>query len=547
MTFWKSMGFGLGGLAAFFGRGPLAASYTRGTQYATDVYLQAWGVVFALMGIIGVNAFFMWMEWRGMQTMLMLLSFVVGMFYLFTPKIAVPLAGVGAAIRAGEEGDQANVWLVRDGFKDLVNNAGVVFFWIGVYILATIIVPFGMYMTFALLLHIPLVLMVALLMTGKVKVNPEVYEWAWKSLIALLVVGALTVLVFRENLGPWWVKHTANQASRVEATQQSEAIRQIDKMHAAWLEKHVRTEKGQRVITVKDAETGKMKVVDAAPYIVRKQKEREEALKALAPNSVEDGTASPGKAADGPPPFMSDPMGWTSWEVANEPRYFWGLVIGHILGIWLIKWLWGKRTTDATTVGKNVTTTKVVTPSSGSGMGTLFLVVLLGIAGYMLWDHPTVVKAMGRDAHGVYTKTVVLPSMTELNREKFTAQFNYVNAQVPLAQSMWHGREVTITPESFITAEKGVHVTLAFGEGNGSLDLALSGGKCALVSNLVPYVCEGTWRTERAGSPIGGYFRGEWNTQGTNMLLMMYKEDYRVEKGDALATILFLNKVKDVR
>ncbi len=547
MGFWKSAGIGLGVLAAFFGRGPLGASYKRGIQYATDVHIEAWRVVFILMGIIGVNALFMWMELRGMQTMLVLLSFGVGIFYLSLPKIAVPLAGVGAAIRAGEEGDQANVWLVRDGLKDLVNNAGVVFFWLGVYILATIIVPMGMYFILFITLHVPLVLILALLMSGKVPINPQIYDTAWKVLWALVICGGLTVLVFRENLGPWWVKHTANQASRVEATQQSEAIRQIDKMHAAWLEKHVRTEKGQRVITVKDAETGKMKVVDAAPYIVKKQKERDEALKALAPNSVVDGTASPGKAADGPPPFMSDPMGWTSWEVANEPRYFWGLVIGHILGIWLIKWLWGKRTTDAITVGKNVTTTKVVTTSSGSGMGTLFLLVLLGIAGYMLRDHPTVVKAMGRDAHGVYTKTVVLPSMTELNRGQFVAQFNYVNAQVPLAQSMWHGREVTITPESFITAEKGVHVTLAFGEGNGSLDLALSGGKCALVSNLVPYVCEGTWRTERAGSPLGGYFRGEWNTQGTNILLTMYKEDYRVERGDAIATILFLNKVKDVR
>ena len=227
-----------------------------------------------------------------------------------------------------------------------------------------------------------------------------------------------------------------------------------------------------------------------------------------------------------------------------------GLVVLHLVlaapFIALLS-LFGVKISKKDDTAEKKTTTKATESSDWSGAKKLLVVAALGVGGYMAWNSQTVVEMTGRDGSDVYTPTVILPSMTELNRANFTAEFKHLNAHIDLPQRLWHGKSIDITHDASITLKDGVDVMLAFGEGNRGLDMYLTEAKCAPVSNRVPYVCEGMWRTKQGSSPLQGYFRGAWNTQGTIFLVKLYKEDHKVENAYAIAEVMFINRPKDVR
>jgi hypothetical protein len=511
----------IGGIAAFFGRRIIGAHYDRGIQYLTDLWIRVFGAGLILLSIIALNALFMLMHAPSAQAVLLLVSILVGIYYVFTPAIAIPLSGLGAAIRAGEPGDQVNIWLARDGVRDFANNVGIVFFWFGAYILATIVIPFGAAFKLFLFLHIIIVLLLLLLMSGKVDVDPDIYKKLWKALILVLIGGVLVVAIFQEQLGPWWEEQSAKGAARKDAQQRIQAIEQIDEAEVAWLEKHVRIVDGKRIITVQDAQTGAPKTVSAEPYIKQRHTQRNAEIAALR----------------------------SEQSASSVTTDIGGFVTGNIVWILLfagagLGWYAFKKKSGVTMVTDPKT--KKVTRTGTSG-GTIALLAALAGGGYYGWNNPTISETvggwLGLDGSSIVTNAVVLPSMSELNRADFTARFDHTNKHIDLPQRMWDKKLADITTDCSISLSGGVKCMLAFGEGNRTLDLYLAESTCAKGGVRVPYACEGKWRT----GELEGYFQGAWNMQGTVFHVRLCKEDWRKPKCSAIATIGLNNQPKDNR
>lgn len=340
MSFWKKAGLGLGGIIAFLGRGVINAHYQRGVQYATDAYIRyVGGALLAAIVALLLNFVFVVFRMHGAQTVLAILLFPVSLYYLFAPKIAIPLTALASGNIAGAEGDQANIWLIRDGVKKIASMAGIVLFWIEVYIFATMATPFDLYPEFFWVLHIFIVAMLAALMTGKVEISPKFYDKAFWTTAGLLVAGVLVVLMFREQLGPWWTKHTASNTSRIIAEKNSESIRKADEKTAEWIAKHVHIdeETGRQVIIVDG------KAVDAKPYIQKMEQHRDEIIQYVTSSASKTDAQKEKSPSTG---LMGE---WDKFYQlkTTDPTLFWViLIIAHIPLIWLIKWAWGKRNAD---------------------------------------------------------------------------------------------------------------------------------------------------------------------------------------------------------
>ncbi len=415
MGFWKKIGVVVGGIAAYMGRGVITAHYGRGVQYATDTYIKfIGGALFSAVTALLINFILMATGSHGMQTMLALLLFPVSLYYLFAPKISLPLIAAASANEAAREGDQANVWLIRDGIKNLASIAGVALFWIEAYILITMIAPFDLYPAFFWVLHIPLVGAIALLMTGKIDVNPEVYHWSFRISIGLLVAGVLTVMIYREQLGPWWAAHTANRTSRIVAEQTTESIRNADRFQADWIKKNVFVnEKGEQVVIVDG------RAVNAKPYIDAAKKKRDEIIRSATNAEASDGTPSGKKSG-----------GW--WGTFTEmrttnPSLFWTiLILAHLPLIWLYK-KWKDNNDDT---GK-VVTTKTVAATSNLGF-YIELGIVIGLALLFvnwIW-HPTFLTPLNEKISSIVSEykepSVPAPTTRFLTSEQAGNLYAYV-------------------------------------------------------------------------------------------------------------------------
>lgn len=264
----------LGALAAFMGRAFIIANAQRALQYTTDEYIKfVGGGLVSILVAIGINATLMFLGATSFQIILAILVFPVMIYYMAVPKVAMVVIGAGAANDAAQEGDQENVWLLKDGGKLLVRIIGTILFWVEVYIVVTIVTPFDLYPGLFWLMHVLVFCILALLMTGHVPVNPKVYIWGFRITVTALFLGIFAVVVFQERIGPWWAELAANQTTRIEAKKDSEAIRKSDKATAEWINKNVFVnDRGDQVVIING------KAVDAQPYIEEMKRRRSQAI-----------------------------------------------------------------------------------------------------------------------------------------------------------------------------------------------------------------------------------------------------------------------------
>ena len=353
MSFWKKLGIGSAAAAAYVGRTVLIPRYQRSIQYATDEYITfAGGAILTMVSAFLLNFFLVWIGAHGMQTILALVLFPVSLYYFFAPKFSTPLLAAATANRAGAPGDQVNVWLVRDGIADLAKVYGIGVFWIEVYIVTTMVAPFDLYPAFFLFLNIFVLMLLVLLMTGKVVVSPKLYDKAFWVTLTLLLVGVLTVMVFREQLGPKWTEFTAAKTARVMAQKSELSIRNADDYTAKWIEENVFVnQKGEQLVIING------QAVPAEQAIAAAKARREQTIRSATGKTEKDGAAQGGKSSNCS--YVSVCY-WTN--LANKWSAEWGvplfvagfvvvlLVLVHFIPlIWGGKKLFGKK--DATTSG----------------------------------------------------------------------------------------------------------------------------------------------------------------------------------------------------
>ncbi len=386
----SKLGIGLGGIIAYAGRSIFTAHYGRMVQGATDPYIKYVGGGFlAIIATIILNFTCVMLKLYSVQTVLAVALPFVAFYFLLAPKIAIPAIAVATANTAATPGDQPNVWLVRDGAKTLASFMAIGLFWIEAYILTTMLAPFDLYPVFFMVLHIPLIMVLLTLMTGRVKVSPELYNRAFWVSTTLVLVGVLVVFAFKEQLGPRWAEITASRSSRVEASNATLSIRKADQARADWEERYVRiSDTGFQVVCINKqnklvpkhiiCEEGAMRVDDAAPYKAAQDALKKEAIRRVTGKS--DTNEGKDAAAQGGNPGsvqfkMLDPSTWVPWAVAN-PVYALVLLVGHVLGIWLIKWLWNKNETTASSNTKTI-----VVKSAPSKPWLAYILIAAGIGG----------------------------------------------------------------------------------------------------------------------------------------------------------------------
>ncbi len=437
MSFMKKFGLGIGGIVAYLGRGIIAAHYNRGVQYATDAHIRYVGGGFsAILGFLLLNFLLVQGKMYGMQTMLAIVLPFVALYFLAAPRILFPVAGAFAANRAAERGDQENVWVARDAFLDLGKMAGIVLWWTEAYIFVTMVAPFHLYPALFWILHIPIVGALTLLMTGKVSVSKEVYEWSFKITITLLVVGVLAVFSFRESLGPWWAEHSASRGSQIEAQQDVDSIRTADQAYADWLERYVRINSyGEQVVIVdregnlvpKDAatDTTSMHVEDAAPHIARAKARKTQTIR-----SVRDRGRSSAEGGG----WWSNFKSLRTSEKGSDQVLFWVIVgLLHLPLIWLYKWAKNKGKEEAggtdSKSDKKDDTKSVWGPYWGwFQVGIIIVIILAGInwVWHPAWLQPLIAKSNEIEAMIGVPKDPPKPAQNFLRSEDAGGMFAYV-------------------------------------------------------------------------------------------------------------------------
>lgn len=375
MSFISKLGLGLGGLIAYAGRGIIAAHYGRAVQGATDPYIKYVGGGFlAIVAAIIVNFACVMLKLYSVQTVLAVALPFVAFYFLLAPKVAIPAIAVAAANTAATPGDQPNVWLVRDGAKTLASFMAIGLFWIEAYIFTTMLAPFDLYPVFFMVLHIPLIMVLLTLMTGRVKVSPELYNRAFWVSTTLVLAGVLVVFVFGAQLGPKWAEISASRASRAVASNATQSIRKADQARADWEERYVRIgDTGFQVVCIDKqnklvpkhikCDEGTMTVDDAAPYQAAQDALKQEAIRRVTGKSGakegKDGAAQSGKSDC----RYWEPCYWVG--VAHKWSEEWGvplfvagfvvilMVLVHFIPlIWGGKVLFGKKEEEVATDSK---------------------------------------------------------------------------------------------------------------------------------------------------------------------------------------------------
>ncbi len=509
MAFVKHTSLGIAGVLAYLGRKSLARHYVRGMQHATDWYIiYVGGAMLAFVSLIVLNAFFLFMRWHGAQATLAIVGTILSLYYLFAPRVLVPLTALSVASQAATPGDQPNALMVRDGLKSIVTLSGVLLFSVDAYIVITMLAPFHLFPEFFYLLHVPLLMSGLLLMTGYIPLNVKVYEQAWWASVMLVVAGVLVVMIGRERLLPIWAEVSAKRSDTVVAELNASSITQADRALEAWIKKHVRINaQGSQVVTVKGAD-GKEKEVDAAPYIARERAKQQVIINAALGKGA--------NAAD----FWTEPGRW----IKENPVKFVILLLLH----YPIVWLWKRRTTSDT--GLNAGATTAVATNASSGLTRWIILALLGGGTYAFWDDPRLKDLTFRgDAPEV--KMAPLPIITPYSVGRYEAVFTTKNIHFPLPQHAWHGQKLPLAGESY--ANDTVDMVVIF-DTTRSFDIKVA-GTCVKGTGSSPRVCAGQYD---AGQGYAGLWRGEWSIGGHNLRISLFKEDRNWETGDPIAEIL---------
>jgi hypothetical protein len=439
-------------------------------------------------------------------------------YYALAPVISVPLTTVGAGMLGAAPGDQANAWLVRDGFKGLIHLIGICLFWVEIYILATIIAPFDLYPSLFWTLHILLIVIFALLMGGKISVSDEIYRGFWKGAVIALILSFFTVTIFREQVGVWWTQNMSNQTGRAIAEKQIEAASAGDKYYAEWVKKNVHTTDDGRLVVIVKGKDGNNKVVDAAPYIERakrKGQEQKSHTTTGGTNAKKSGKASyfsydywKAKTFE-----WSKEWGWPIWIVAI-------IVIVTVL-LHFIPFVWGliwgaKKLSNNETATKKVVVEKKVSSSSSFAWRTplvtlilLYLLISLFSGG---WITPSDVSRMftqsSHKAESVQTKVYPNHFMTPEEMQTWNAVGSFPDYHPNLGEIA--GRSFAIGPgtrngarstfvDRFIEGGEWKPLLIKLEENNTARDVILKNTNCNLPLTYedqeVHAVCTGTWKS----------------------------------------------------
>lgn len=267
MTILKNIGTAIGLAAAFLGRAYIGAHAVKLTKDVTDKYIRfTGGSMMVIIAAIAMNAVFMWMGWPVAQMGLAVFMTLVMLYHGLSPAIAPTLVGIGTAYQAVEEGDQPNGEMVRNAMNGLLKVLGIVDFFILVYVIATIIVPFELYPKIFGLVHIMMLGMLFLLLTGKVDASPDWANKSFRSILVMLVGVILLGATFQEGIAPYVAQMTARQGARVEAIGNANSITLADEAFAKWYKKHVQIDsEGVKWVIIE--EQGVKKKAHAEAYI----------------------------------------------------------------------------------------------------------------------------------------------------------------------------------------------------------------------------------------------------------------------------------------
>jgi hypothetical protein len=507
MAFVKNTTIGVASVLAILGRKTLGAQYTRGIQYATDYYITyVGGAVLSMVGLVLLNACFLFMRWHGAQATLAIVGTILALYYLFAPKILTPLTALSVAGQAAEPGDQPNALMVRGGLKQVVSLAGTLLFAVDAYIMVTMFAPFHLYPEFFYLLHIPLLMCGLLLMTGHVPVDVKVYDTLWRVSGALVLGGILVVTIGRERILPVWAEMSAKRTQTALAELNAQSITSADKHMADWIKKNVRVAaNGDRTVLVRGTD-GTVKEVDAQPYIEQELARKEHVINLALGKEPH--------AAD----LMSDPVEW----VKQNPVKFVILLVLHYPIVWLLK----KRTPEAALLAG----TTPVAATTSSGLSKWIIAILLGGGAYAYWDDPRVKDVTFRGG-APEVKTALMPTITPHNAGKFEGVFTTKNIHFPLPQHVWHGQKIPLMGDSY--AGDNVQLTFVF-DASRSFDITFT-GTCIKGTGSSPRVCAGQYD---AGQGYAGLWRGEWSIGGNNLTISLFKEDRNWEAASPIAEIL---------
>ncbi len=486
---------GLGGIVAFLGRRVIIAYYGRTVQFLTDPYIKyVGGVMLAtILGLL-LNFAFMMTGARGLQTILAILLPFVALFYSFMPAIGPPLV------------------VVTGGPKNLFKMMALVIWWLEFYILVTMVAPLHMYPALFWLLHIPIIGALALLGTGHVPVDSEkVYTRCFYATIWLLVIVVLVVFVRREHLQVDWAMWKASKTSQAQADIDVQSIKNADDSMAEWVKKNVKPgPRGEQLIIVKDAETGKLKAVPAQPYIDQEQARVDAVIKSI--RGRKSGTSlTPDGNLPGWVPAWAREWGPVQWMAGSAL----GLVVMHVL-LWspflaLLAWLGfkvGTKDDDTKVVAKKVVS------SDGVSVTTLVVLALLLAGGYYWYQS-------ANDPTKVHAPIIPTPTITygddtsTRDASKWKVQFTDLLGNFP--QAPHSGKfEGYLTRGSYATS--GIDMVISFGAGQ-NYDLKLFDGACVPGKGYVPRKCSGNWD---AGYGRAGVFDAEWSPQGDNLRVKLY-------------------------
>lgn len=509
MSVAKKLGFTalIGG--AILGRSAIGATYDRTIKSATDAHIRYVGGAF-LVGVsaLVLNFIFMMNEAHGAQMFLFGAIVLASLYYMIAPRLAVPAIGVAAAARAGEAGGSSKIALFVGGVKDVANTVGVVLFWIGVYIVVTMIAPWFLVWEFCLFVHMFALMVLMLLMSGKVSVSPVIYERAFKITLGIIVAAVLAMAMGRHHILPLWAEFSASKTSRVEAKLNASSIKTADEAAADWIAANVKVnDRGEQVVIVADKVTGKPKAVAAQPYIDREKQRRNDTIRTVTGKKVNAGdTATASKHG-----YLS----YGYWEAkTHEYSKDWGvplsvaaifviaLVLAHFIPlIWGGKKLFGKSdAVETKTDAKKASTTG---KEWQKGFVVALLIVgALAFIGYSYMES----KKTGRPQEAGQTPAgapvagrAIMPSEESGD---WMANYRDVNnhEEYRLPQDAWHGKAVPLLEGSYVA--KVASITLVFNPKDPSTNLYLSGGECGVGRTGIPWQCVGYWKT---GTEAGHY------------------------------------------
>ncbi|OGZ05241.1 MAG: hypothetical protein A2845_02920 [Candidatus Lloydbacteria bacterium RIFCSPHIGHO2_01_FULL_49_22] len=506
MSLWKKAGYGLLGISAILGRRTLSSAYDRQIEGITDAHIKYVGgaMLFGVCGLV-LNFIFLMNGMHGMQTALFGVICLASLYYMIAPKMSIPLIIAAAAVHAGEAKDQAKLKLLGDGVKDIVNLASLALFWIGVYIVGTIIAPWDLSWEFFLFLHMFIIMALLLFVSGKASVSTKVYDNCFKFTIAVIVVSVLTIAIGREHVGPLWAQFSASKTSRIEAKLNASSIKTADEASAEWIEKNVHIDKrtGEQFVIVTDKVTGKQKPVAAQPYIEREKQRRNETIRSVTEKGGKTNATNTRQDNKG---------GYFSYEYWNAKAHEWSeswgvplfvgiiavlaMVVAHFIPvIWGGKKLFGKSGTE---------TAKVVSTPKESGNGLVATLLVAGALVYIGFQY-TQGERGAKANMAPQTSVATYATLKKGDAGLWMAYWSDMNGHsiYRLPQDRWHGRTVSLLPGSSVSNVS--DITLVFDPNDPSTNISFN-GDCVAGSYDIQKECVGYWRTE-VGS---GTFRLEW-------------------------------------